>query len=480
MIDETLFDAEEKMEKAVSVARDDLSSIRTGRANPGMFSRINIDYYGSMTPITQLSSINVPEARLVVIKPYEANQLRNIEDAIRNSDLGVNPTNDGNVIRIAIPQLTEERRRDLVKQAKAKGEDARVTVRNIRRKAMEELHRIKKDGEAGEDEVARAEKDLDKTTHTVHDPDRRAGQAQRRRAAGGLVADQQATPVADTDAGPTEPPKKASRAGRNLPAAIGVGVLLGAMAIVILLFAPMGWLPVLAVAMPIATHEVVRRLREAGYALPVIPLLIGGQAMIWLTWPYGPAGLLGAYGGTIVVCMVWRLVGQGLSEQPVNYLRDISATVLLATWVPLFASFSALLIFQDHGGIRMFTVIVTVVFADIGGYVAGVLFGKHLMVPAISPKKSWEGLGGSLLFGITASVLTVTFLLDKPAWVGVPLGLMLVITGVLGDLVESQVKRDLGIKDMGTLLPGHGGIMDRIDAMLPSAVAGWIVLTLLA
>jgi len=294
------------------------------------------------------------------------------------------------------------------------------------------------------------------------------------------VTDQRATPVADTDAGPTEPPKKVSRAGRNLPAAIGVGVLFGAMAIVILLFAPKGWLPVLAVAMPIATHEVVRRLREAGYDLPVIPLLIGGQAMIWLTWPYGPAGLLGAYGGTIMVCMVWRLVGQGLREQPVNYLRDISATVLLATWVPLFASFTALLIFQDHGGIRTFTVIATVVFADIGGYVAGVLFGKHLLAPAISPKKSWEGLGGSLLFGITASVLTVAFLLDKPAWVGVPLGLMLVITGVLGDLVESQVKRDLGIKDMGTLLPGHGGLMDRIDAMLPSAVAGWIVLTLLA
>ena len=294
------------------------------------------------------------------------------------------------------------------------------------------------------------------------------------------MADQQATPVADTDAGPTEPPKKASRAGRNLPAAIAVGVLLGGMAIVILLFAPTGWLPVLAVAIPIATHEIVRRLGEAGYALPVIPLLIGGQAMIWLTWPYGPAGLLGAYGGTVVVCMVWRLIGHGLSEQPVNYLRDISATVLLATWVPLFASFTALLIFQDHGGSRVFTVIATVVFADIGGYVAGVLFGKHLMVPAISPKKSWEGLAGSLFFGITASVLSVAFLLDKPAWVGVPLGLMLVITGVLGDLVESQVKRDLGIKDMGTLLPGHGGLMDRIDAMLPSAVAGWIVLTLLA
>ncbi len=165
MIDETLFDAEEKMEKAVAVSRDDLSTIRTGRATPGMFSRIVIDYYGSPTPITQLASINVPEARLVVIKPYEASQLGAIETAIRNSDLGLNPTNDGTLIRVAVPQLTEERRRELVKQAKAKGEDARVSVRNIRRKAMEELHRIRKDGEAGEDEVARAEKDLDKTTH---------------------------------------------------------------------------------------------------------------------------------------------------------------------------------------------------------------------------------------------------------------------------------------------------------------------------
>ena len=273
---------------------------------------------------------------------------------------------------------------------------------------------------------------------------------------------------------------KTSRTGRNLPAAIGVGVVLGAMAIGVLLFVPHAWFGVLAVAIPIATHEVTRRLREAGYAIPIVALLIGGQAILWLAWPLGPAGALMGYGAAVVVCMVWRLVGQGLNEQPVNYLRDISATVLLATWIPLFASFSALLIRQDHGGARVFALIATVVFADIGGYTAGVLFGKHLMVPAISPKKSWEGLGGSLLFGIAAAVLSVTILLDKPWWVGVPLGLLLVITGVLGDLVESQVKRDLGIKDMGTLLPGHGGLMDRIDAMLPSAVAGWIVLTLLA
>ncbi|NMN99760.1 ribosome recycling factor [Gordonia sp. TBRC 11910] len=164
MIDDALLDAEEKMEKAVGVARDDMGSIRTGRANPAMFNRINIEYYGTMTPITQVASITAAEARLIVIKPYEASTLGSIETSIRNSDLGVNPTNDGSIIRVAIPQLTEERRRELVKQAKGKGEDAKVAIRNVRRKAVDELKRIQKDGEAGEDEVTRAEKELDKTT----------------------------------------------------------------------------------------------------------------------------------------------------------------------------------------------------------------------------------------------------------------------------------------------------------------------------
>jgi ribosome recycling factor len=173
VIDETLFDAEEKMEKAVTVAKDDLSSVRTGRANANMFSRVLVDYYGSMTPINQLASINVPEARMAVIKPYDASQLKAIETAIRNSDLGLNPGNDGQIIRVVIPQLSEERRREMVKLARGKGEDARVTIRNIRRKAMEELHRIARDGEAGEDEVGRAEKELqgttDKYVHQVDD-----------------------------------------------------------------------------------------------------------------------------------------------------------------------------------------------------------------------------------------------------------------------------------------------------------------------
>ena len=160
MIDETLLDAEEKMENAVSVAKDHLASVRTGRANATMFQGIHVEYYGSLTPLNQLAGISVPEARMVVIKPYDASQLREIEKAIRDSDLGVNPTNDGSIIRVVVPQLSEERRRDMVKVAKSKGEDSKVAVRYIRRKAKDELDRIAKDGEAGEDEVARAEKEL--------------------------------------------------------------------------------------------------------------------------------------------------------------------------------------------------------------------------------------------------------------------------------------------------------------------------------
>jgi len=273
---------------------------------------------------------------------------------------------------------------------------------------------------------------------------------------------------------------KTSRAGRNLPAAIAVSLVLGGLVIGTLIFAPRGWVLMVAVAMAVATHEVVRRLRDGGYVIPLIPLIVGGQAMVWLTWPFGAAGALGAFGATVLVCLTWRLFGEGLRSQPVNYLRDASATVFLAAWIPLCGAFAALLVYPPDGYARVFALMLGVVFSDIGGYAAGVLFGKHRMVPAISPKKSWEGLAGSLVCGTTAAVLAVAFLMDKPAWVGVPLGLMLVTTATLGDLVESQVKRDLGIKDMGTLLPGHGGLMDRIDGALPSAVATWIVLSLLA
>jgi ribosome recycling factor len=170
VIDETLLDAEEKMEKAVAVAKDDFGSIRTGRATPQMFSKVLVDYYGALTPVNQLASLTVPEPRMAIVQPYDKGSLGAIETAIRNSDLGVNPTNDGNIIRIVFPQLTEERRKDLIKVARHKAEEARVSIRNIRRKAKDELDRLVKDGETGEDEVVRAEKELDKITakHVDH------------------------------------------------------------------------------------------------------------------------------------------------------------------------------------------------------------------------------------------------------------------------------------------------------------------------
>jgi ribosome recycling factor len=165
VIDETLFEAEEKMEKAVVVLRDELAAIRTGRATPQMFSKIVADYYGAPTPVNQLASLTVPEPRMAIISPYDKGSLAAIEKAIRDSDLGVNPTSDGTIIRVSFPQLTEERRRDLIKVARAKAEDGRISIRSVRRHAKDALDRLAKDGETGKDDVERAEKELEKTTH---------------------------------------------------------------------------------------------------------------------------------------------------------------------------------------------------------------------------------------------------------------------------------------------------------------------------
>ncbi|KJK58801.1 MULTISPECIES: ribosome recycling factor [Actinomycetes] len=164
MIEETLLEAEEKMEKAVSVAKDDFAAIRTGRAHPAMFAKIVADYYGAITPINQLASFAVPEPRMAVVTPFDKSALRNIEQAIRDSDLGVNPSNDGSIIRVVFPQLTEERRKEYIKVARGKGEDAKVSIRSIRRKAKDGIDKLVKDGEVGEDEGRRAEKELDDTT----------------------------------------------------------------------------------------------------------------------------------------------------------------------------------------------------------------------------------------------------------------------------------------------------------------------------
>ncbi len=166
MIDDTLLEAEEKMDKAVSVAKEEFSVIRTGRAHPGMFSKVTVTYYGTQTPVNQLASFHVPEPRMVIIQPFDKNSLGAIEKAIRNSDLGVNPNNDGVIIRIVLPELTEERRREYIKTARHKAEDGRVAIRNIRRHAKDTLDKMIKSGDAPEDDVRRAERELDDLTHT--------------------------------------------------------------------------------------------------------------------------------------------------------------------------------------------------------------------------------------------------------------------------------------------------------------------------
>jgi ribosome recycling factor len=166
VIDETLFDAEEKMEKAVSVAKEEFAGIRTGRAHPAMFAKITAEYYGTQTPVNQLASFHIPEPRMVVIQPFDKSSLGSIEKAIRNSDLGVNPSNDGAIIRVVFPELSEERRREYVKIAHRKAEDGRVAIRNIRRHSKDALDKLAKNGDAGEDDVRRAERELDDLTHT--------------------------------------------------------------------------------------------------------------------------------------------------------------------------------------------------------------------------------------------------------------------------------------------------------------------------
>jgi ribosome recycling factor len=166
MIDESLLEAEEKMEKAVAVAKEDFATIRTGRAHPSMFGKITAEYYGTQTPVNQLASFHMPEPRMVVVQPFDKGSLQAIDKAIRNSDLGVNPTNDGTLIRVVFPELSEERRKEYIKVARHKAEDSRVSIRNIRRHAKDAIDKLVKGGDAGEDDGRRAEGELDKITHT--------------------------------------------------------------------------------------------------------------------------------------------------------------------------------------------------------------------------------------------------------------------------------------------------------------------------
>lgn len=268
-----------------------------------------------------------------------------------------------------------------------------------------------------------------------------------------------------------------SRAGRDLTRAIPVGVGLGALVIASIAFTPRAWYLVAAGAVAVGTWEVFKRLRQARFALPLFPLLAGGQAMVWAGYLNGAEGAFAAFAVTGVVVLVWRLLMAGLTTAPKNYMRDVSVAVFVLVWIAVPGALGAMLSDGDYGAQRVVALILLVVCSDVGGYVAGVIFGKHPMAPAISPKKSWEGFAGSILFATVGGALVVALLFDDSIWKGLLLGVLTVFTATLGDLVESQVKRDLGIKDMGTLLPGHGGFMDRLDSVLPTAVVVWVIFT---
>nr|MCW2728640.1 phosphatidate cytidylyltransferase [Aeromicrobium sp.] len=267
---------------------------------------------------------------------------------------------------------------------------------------------------------------------------------------------------------------KTGRAGRNLPASIAVGVGLVAMVVLSLVLVKEVFIGVVAVALGIGLFELARAFSTARIHLPVLPVVTGGTIM-----------LVGAYVGsmetaavamalTVIATMVWRLM-----EGAEGFVRDVSAGIFSLGYLYLMGTFVVLMLKEDDGPWRIVAFIVATIASDIGGYIAGVLFGKHPMAPTISPKKSWEGFTGSLIFGIATGILTVTYALDGDWWVGILLGVAGVVFGTLGDLSESLIKRDLGIKDMGDLLPGHGGLMDRLDSLVAVAPVAWLVLYLL-
>ncbi|MGO3067554.1 phosphatidate cytidylyltransferase [Corynebacterium casei] len=274
-------------------------------------------------------------------------------------------------------------------------------------------------------------------------------------------------------------PKPKNSAGRNLPVAIGVGVGLGALVVFAVWAGQLAWYIVVAVAVGVAMWEVLTRLREHSYHLPRTLMIIGGQAMLWSSWPFETNGLIAVYVVAVLALMFGRLFHNGRHRPPINYLHDMSVGIFVLTWIPMFGSFAAMLSTTSQGGASIIVFMLCVVASDTGGYVAGVMFGSHPMAPAVSPKKSWEGFVGSIIFGMVTGALSIHFLLEREAWVGAVMGLGLVVCASLGDLVESQFKRELGIKDMSNILPGHGGLMDRLDGMLPAAMVTWVAISFL-
>ncbi|WP_299533299.1 phosphatidate cytidylyltransferase [uncultured Streptomyces sp.] len=272
---------------------------------------------------------------------------------------------------------------------------------------------------------------------------------------------------------PSAPPKK--RAGRDLRAAIGVGVGLGVVVFASLFVVKAVFVGVVALAVVVGLWELTSRLEERkGIKAPLVPLAVGGAAMVVAGYARGPEGAWVAMALTALAVLVRRM-----TQPPEGYLRDVTAGVFAAFYVPFLATFVALMLAADDGAWRVLTFLILTVVSDTGAYAVGWRFGTHKLAPRISPGKTREGLFGAIGFAMAAGALCMEFLIDGGSWwQGLLLGLAVAASATLGDLGESMIKRDLGIKDMGTLLPGHGGIMDRLDSLLPTAPIVWLLLVL--
>lgn len=281
-----------------------------------------------------------------------------------------------------------------------------------------------------------------------------------------LPADSPAEP-----AQPEKPEKRQRRTGRNLPAAVGVGLGLGGLAILTLFTVKATFLVLVGIMVGLALWELTRAVAGRQIRIPVIPVAAGGAVAFVLSYWRGERAALAAVAITMIAILAWRLTG-GTD----GYLRDVTAGAFALAYLPLPACFVGLMLAPPDGPRRTLLFLILVVCSDVGGYAAGVTVGRHLMAPAISPKKTWEGFAGSALFCLLGGAIGLSLLLHGAIWQGLLIGAAALACAALGDLVESMIKRDLGIKDMGSVLPGHGGILDRIDAMLITAPVIWLLL----
>ncbi len=266
------------------------------------------------------------------------------------------------------------------------------------------------------------------------------------------------------------------KAGRDLPAAIAVGCGLGAIVLVSLLTWKPIFVAVVTIGVSLGVWELIQALRSGRIAAPLVPTMLAAAALAPAAYLAGPEGLSVAFALSCVVIVVWVAVESG--RERANAIRDIAGGVFITAYVPLMGGLAALLVAERDGVSRIIVFIVVTISSDIGGYAFGATFGRHPMAPMLSPKKSWEGFAGSVLSCVLVGVVSVVLLLDGAWWIGVILGVAVACFATMGDLAESTLKRDLGIKDMGTLLPGHGGLMDRLDSLVMTIPVTFAVLTI--